>query len=182
MTNPLLSQQALSEKVNRGIVFPGSFDPVTLGHVSLIRRILPRFEFLHIVVANDINKKSFFNLDKRCFLIQKALEDVRILSSRIKIVKWEGLLVDYCRRHNIFSILRGLRGQDDFQFEKVMAIVNQKLDTQIETFFLLAEPAYREISSSVIRELVKVCHNPQQLEKFLTKSVIKALKEIKCCP
>jgi len=129
---------------NRDIAFSGSFDPITYGHISLIKRVLPRFENIHIIIANG-EKKALFCLDERSLLVQKSLEDTGLLSSRIKIKKWEGLLVDYCRSHGISSILRGLRNMDDLKFERTMAAINRQLDNQIETFFLLAKPSYREV-------------------------------------
>ena len=162
---------------NRDIAFSGSFDPITLGHISLIKRILPRFENIHIVIGSGGDKKPLFNLNERYFLVQESLKDVDLLSDRIKITKWEGLLVDYCQSHNIPSILRGLRNTNDLQFEKTMATINQQLNDRIETFFLLANPSYRDISSTVIKELARVCIKPQQLKKFLTKSVIEAFQK-----
>lgn len=161
----------------RDIVFSGSFDPITLGHIALLRRILPRFEHIHIVVASGMDKKALFPLDERCILVRKSLEDVEFLSPYIKICKWDGLIVDYCKQHNVPSILRGLRNLEDLKFEKTMANINSQLNSQVETFFLLAEPTYRDVSSTAIKQLAKVCTHPQQLEKFVTKSVIKKLLE-----
>lgn len=161
---------------NRDIAFSGSFDPITYGHISLIQRVLSRFENIHIIIANG-GKKTLFSLDERSLLIQKSLEDTGLLSSRIKIEKWEGLLVDYCRSHGVSSILRGLRNMDDLKFERTMATINRQLDNRIETFFLLAEPSYREVSSTAIKELARVCTKPEQLKKFLTKSVIAAFQK-----
>ncbi len=162
---------------NRDIAFSGSFDPITLGHISLIKRILPRFENIHIVVASGGDKEPLFNLDERYVLVQQSLKDVELLSDRIKITRWEGLLVDYCQTHNIPSILRGLRNTNDLQFEKIMATINHQLNERIETIFLLANPSYRDISSTAIKELARVCTKPQQLKKFLTKSVIEAFQK-----
>ena len=161
---------------NRDIAFSGSFDPITYGHISLIQRVLPRFENIHIVIA-DGGKKTLFSLDERFLLVQKSLEDVCLLSPRIKIKKWDGLLMDYCQSHGVSSILRGLRNTDDLKFERTMATINRQLDSQIETFFLLAEPSYREVSSTAVKELARVCTNLQQLQKFLTKSVITAFQK-----
>ena len=161
------------------IAFSGSFDPITLGHIALLRRILPRFQNIHIVVANGNSKKTFFSLDERCLLVENALKDVGLLSSRIIINQWKGLLVDYCKQHNVPSILRGIRNIEDLKFEKTMSTINRQLNAQIETFFLMAEPFYREISSTAIKELSKSSTSSQQLEKFVTKSVIKKLETLK---
>lgn len=160
------------------IVFSGSFDPITRGHISLIQRVLPRFEKLHIVVANGVDKKMLFSLDERCTLVQKSLQDVGCLSPLIKICKWEGLLVDYCRQYHIPSLLRGVRSVEDLKFEKTMAVFNSKLNAHVETFFLLADPLYKEISSTAVKELAKVCPKEKQLEKFVTKSVSQRLREV----
>ncbi len=155
----------------------GSFDPITRGHIALIQRILPRCHKLHIVVASSSDKKTLFSLDERYILVQKSLNDVGLLATSLQVVKWKGLLVDYCQSSGIPSILRGLRNANDLEFERAMATMNHQLDNKIETFFLLADPIYRECSSTAIKELARVCTNPQQLEKFVTKSVIKALLE-----
>ena len=166
---------------NQNIAFSGSFDPITYGHISLIQRVLPRFKNIHIVIANGGDKKTLFDLDERCLLVQKSLKDVGLLSSCVKVRKWEGLLVDYCQSYDVSSILRGLRNMDDLKFERTMATINNQLDNQIETFFLLAEPSYSQISSTAIKELARVC-KPEQLKKFLTKSVIEAFqkKDLTC--
>lgn len=157
--------------------FSGSFDPITRGHIALIQRILPRCHKLHVVVASSSDKKTLFNLDERFTLVQKSLDDVGLLANNLQVVKWKGLLVDYCQSSGISSILRGLRDTNDLKFERAMATINHQLDDKIETFFLLADPIYKEISSTAIKELAGVCTNSQQLEKFVTKSVIKALIE-----
>ena len=134
--------------MNRAI-FPGSFDPITLGHVDIIRRSLPLFDEIIIAIGVNSRKKYMFSLEKRQSFIQKSFE----YEPKIKVETYEGLTVDFCQKIDANFIVRGLRNPADFEFEKTITQVNRRL-SNIETVFLLtsAETAY--ISSSIVREVM----------------------------
>jgi pantetheine-phosphate adenylyltransferase len=132
-------------------VFPGSFDPLTLGHESLVLRALPIFDEIIIAIGINALKTYFFPLEKRQAWIEKVFKDY----PSIKITTYTGLTVDYCRKVKAHYILRGLRTSADFEFERSIGQVNKKLYPEIETVFLLTTPELTAITSSVIRDVVR---------------------------
>ncbi len=136
--------------MNRAI-FPGSFDPITLGHVSVIKRGLPLFDELIIAIGINSGKKSMFTLEQRVKWIKEIFAD----EPKIKVETYEGLTVDYCRKKNAKFILRGLRTAADFEFERGIGQVNRSLATEIETVFILTEARYTPVSSSIVRDIIK---------------------------
>jgi pantetheine-phosphate adenylyltransferase len=129
-------------------VFPGSFDPITLGHMDIIERALPLFDKIIIAIGRNSEKKYMFSLEERIAFIEKAVEK----HDQIEIRTYEGLTVDFCKRDNIDFILRGLRNPADFEFEKAIAQTNRKL-SGIETVFLLTSANTSFISSSIVRDI-----------------------------
>jgi pantetheine-phosphate adenylyltransferase len=136
--------------MNRAI-FPGSFDPITLGHVSVIKRGLPLFDELIIAIGINSGKKSMFTLEQRVKWIKEIFAD----EPKIKVETYEGLTVDYCRKKDAKFILRGLRTAADFEFERGIGQVNRSLATEIETVFILTEARYTPVSSSIVRDIIK---------------------------
>lgn len=134
----------------RRAVFPGSFDPITLGHVDIIQRALPFFDELIIAVGINTEKKYMFSLEQRMGFIQKSFQN----EPNVKVVSYKGLTVDFCKTTSANLILRGLRNPADFEFEKAVAHVNRKL-SGIETLFLLTAAETASISSSIVREIIK---------------------------
>jgi pantetheine-phosphate adenylyltransferase len=132
-------------------VFPGSFDPLTLGHESLVLRALPLFDVIIIAIGINALKTYFFPLEKRQGWIEKVFKDY----PTIKVTTYTGLTVDYCRKVKAHYILRGLRTSADFEFERSIGQVNKKLYPEIETVFLLTTPELTAITSSVIRDVVR---------------------------
>lgn len=132
-------------------VFPGSFDPITRGHESIIRRAIPLFDKIIVAIGVNVEKKSYFPLDKRLGWIKTTFGGC----STIEVERYSGLTVDFCRKHNARYLLRGLRTSADFEFERSVAQVNRKLEDDIETVFFLALPEYVMITSSIVRELHK---------------------------
>jgi pantetheine-phosphate adenylyltransferase len=132
-------------------VFPGSFDPVTLGHVSIILRAIPLFDKIIISIGVNSEKKNMFSLDKRISWIKEIFKD----EPKITVDSYTGLTIDYCRAKNARYILRGLRTAADFEFERGIGQVNKKLADDIETVFLLTEAQYTPISSSIIRDVIR---------------------------
>ncbi|MBS3992322.1 MAG: pantetheine-phosphate adenylyltransferase [Bacteroidetes bacterium] len=134
----------------RKAVFPGSFDPITLGHVDIIERALPLFDKIVIAIGNNYDKKYMFNLDQRNHFIQKTFEGI----DKIEITTYEGLTVDFCKKNNIDFIVRGLRNPADFEFEKAIAHTNRVM-SKIETIFLLTSARTSFISSSIVRDIIR---------------------------
>ncbi|MBG0781532.1 MAG: pantetheine-phosphate adenylyltransferase [Bacteroidales bacterium] len=145
-------------------VFPGSFDPITLGHESLVLRALPLFDEIIIAIGINTLKTYFFPLEKRRSWIEKVFKDY----PKIKITTYKGLTVDYCRKVNAQYILRGLRTSADFEFERSVGQVNKKLYPEIETVFLLTTPELTAVTSSVIRDVVR---NNGDASQFVPKGV-----------
>ena len=131
-------------------VFPGSFDPFTLGHLDIITRGVTLFDELIIAIGVNSDKKYMFSLDQR----KKFIEDSFIGNPKIKVVTYEGLTVDFCKKNAVEFILRGLRNPADFEFEKSIAHTNRDL-APIETVFLLTAASTSYISSSIVREVIK---------------------------
>ena len=132
-------------------VFPGSFDPFTVGHESIVRRAIPLFDKIVIGIGYNSNKKSCFSIEKRKAWIEQTFED----EPKIDVAIFEGLTVAYCQKINAQFILRGLRTSADFEYERAIGQVNKAMFPEIETVFLLTRPEHTAISSSIVREIVK---------------------------
>lgn len=134
----------------RRAVFPGSFDPITLGHFDIIQRGITLFDELIIAIGINADKKYMFTLEERMNFILKSFED----EPKITVQTYEGLTVDFCKKTNSSFILRGLRNPGDFEFEKAIAHTNRKL-SEIETVFLLTSSGKSFISSSIVRDVIR---------------------------
>jgi len=133
-------------------VFPGSFDPITIGHVSLIKRALPLFDKIIIGIGVNTSKNKLFPLEKRISWIS----DVFINEKKVEVHRFDGLTVDFCRRIGAKHIIRGLRNASDFDYEKTIAQLNHELNDEIETVFLMSRPKFSHISSTIVREIIRV--------------------------
>ena len=131
-------------------VFPGSFDPITLGHQDIIHRVLPMCDELVIAVGENFDKKYMFTLKERLDFINKTHSN----DVKIKVKSFKGLTIDFCKSVEATAIIRGLRNPADFEFEKSIAQMNRRL-SGIETLFLLTAADYSYISSSIVREIIK---------------------------
>ena len=136
--------------MKRKAVFPGSFDPITIGHESIIRRSSSLFDEMTIAIGVNANKKYMFGLEQRKDWIKKTFSDL----SNIKVADYTGLTVDFCREIDASYIIRGIRTAADFDFEKNISQMNKKLNPNIETILFLANPEYSMISSSIIRDII----------------------------
>lgn len=134
----------------RKAIFPGSFDPITLGHYDIINRALPLFDEIVIAIGVNAEKKYMFSLEDRLKFITDAFQN----ESKISVVTYTGLTIDLCQKLNAQFILRGLRNPADFEFEKAIAHTNRKL-SQIETVFLLTAASTSYISSSIVRDVIR---------------------------
>ncbi len=132
-------------------IFPGSFDPITLGHVSLIRRAMPLFDEIIVAIGVNSEKKQMFSAEQR----KKWIDEIFLRELKVKTDIFTGLTVDFCRTKNASYILRGLRTAADFEFERSIGQVNKKLYPEIDTIFLLTEPEYTPVSSSIVREVLR---------------------------
>lgn len=131
-------------------IFPGSFDPFTIGHESVVRRAIPMFDKIIIMIGFNTKKMSFFPLEKRQRWISQVFED----QPGVEVRTHEGLTVDFARSVNANYILRGLRTSADFEYERAIAQMNKKLYPQIETVFLLTMPEHTPINSSIVRDII----------------------------
>ena len=131
-------------------IFPGSFDPITLGHFDIIQRGISLFDELIIAIGVNADKKYMFSIEDRKNFITQAFKD----EDRIKVMTYSGLTIDFCREVQADFILRGLRNAGDFEFEKAIAHTNRKL-SEIETVFLLTSSAHSYISSSIVRDVIR---------------------------
>ena len=134
----------------RRAIFPGSFDPLTLGHHDIIMRGITLFDEIIIAIGKNADKKYMFSLEKRMQFIEEAFKDV----PSIKVKTYQGLTVDFCKKEDANFILRGLRNPADFEFEKAIAHTNRKL-SEIETLFLLTSSGKSYISSSIVRDVIR---------------------------
>ena len=135
---------------SRRIIYPGTFDPITLGHVDVVGRALHIFDEVVLAIAADSTKTPLFTLEERQELAEKALAHY---GSKVRVTAFKGLLIDYVLKENSHVILRGLRAISDFEFEFQMALMNRKLNDSIETLFLMPRGAYTYLSSTIIKEI-----------------------------
>ena len=150
--------------MKRTAVFPGSFDPITLGHVDIIQRGLTVFDQIIIGIGNNAEKKYMFSLTERLNWIKKTFE----MENRVHVSGYEGLTVEFCKKMNASFILRGLRNAADFEFEKAIAHMNTGISENIETIFVLSDLKFGALSSSIIRDIIRNGGNPA---KFLPEAV-----------
>jgi pantetheine-phosphate adenylyltransferase len=134
----------------RRIIYPGTFDPITYGHIDVVGRALQLFDEVVLAIAADSTKKPLFTLDERKALAEQALAS---FGAKVRVTAFHGLLIDYVQSQNSRAILRGLRAISDFEFEFQMALMNRKLNDSIETLFLMPRGAYTYLSSSIIKEI-----------------------------
>ena len=157
-------------------IYPGTFDPITFGHVDVIKKSLKIVDKV-IVGISDGNQKNFlFSLDERIEIVKKALyKDLKFKKNKVDVIKFNTLTTDLCKKYKSNIILRGLRAVSDFEYEFQLAGMNRKLNNQVETIFLMSDVENQIISSRFVKEIAQ--HNGD-LKKFTTKSTIKSLKEV----
>jgi pantetheine-phosphate adenylyltransferase len=151
-------------KQKRTALFPGSFDPFTIGHESILTRAAYLFDEIIIGIGFNYEKKGFFSIEKRVEIIKKVCNNF----DNVGVDTYSALTVQYCDKKNIHYIVRGLRTAADFEFERAVAQMNRKLKHDIETVFLLTEPDHTPVSSSVVREILRYGGN---VDQFIPKSV-----------
>ena len=161
--------------MSRVAIYPGTFDPITFGHIDVIKKSLKLFEKIIVAVSDGENKKYLFDVDERIQIVKKALFfDLRLNQNKIRVISFTSLTTDLCKKYNSNIILRGLRAVSDFEYEFQLAGMNRKLNNNIETLFLMSDVENQIISSKFVKEIVKL---KGDIKKFTTKSTIKSLKQ-----
>ena len=156
-------------------IYPGTFDPITFGHIDVIKKSLKLFEKIIVAVSDGENKDYLFDVNERIKIIQKALfVDLSLNKKKISVISFSSLTTDLCKKYDSNIILRGLRAVSDFEYEFQLAGMNRKLNNKIETLFLMSDVENQIISSKFVKEIVKL---KGDIKKFTTKSTIKLLKE-----
>lgn len=145
-------------------IFPGSFDPITKGHESVVLRALPLFDEIIVAIGENTSKKEFFSLEQRLDWIRMTFEN----NPKVKVESFSLLLVDFCKEKGAKYIVRGLRNSIDFQYERNIALINQELYPEIETIFILTKPEDTAISSSFVREILSFGGD---VTKFIPSSI-----------
>ena len=161
--------------MNKVAIYPGTFDPITYGHIDVIKKSLKLFDKIVVGVSDVSNKNYLFNSDERIDIVNKALfKDLKLNRKKILVVSFSSLTTDLCKKYKSNVILRGLRAVSDFEYEFQLAGMNRKLNNNIETIFLMSDLENQIISSKFVKEIVKLNGD---IKKFTTKSTIKSLKE-----
>ena len=156
-------------------IYPGTFDPITYGHIDVIKKALKLFDKVVVAASDGTNKNYLFNPIERIEIIKKALfYDLKLDRKKIEIISFTSLTTDLCSKYKSNIILRGLRAVSDFEYEFQLAGMNRKLNNNIETIFLMSDVENQIISSKFVKEIVRLKGN---IKKFTTKSTIKSLKE-----
>lgn len=150
-------------------VFPGSFDPITKGHESIIQRALPLFDKIVVAIGVNSTKEGFFPTEKRKAWIEKVFAG----TNKVEVKTYQGLTIDFCKQEKANYILRGLRSTADFEFERVIAQMNRAMENKIETVFIISSPELSAISSTVIRDIIRHGGDAGQ---FVPAAIAKELK------
>lgn len=151
-------------------LFPGTFDPVTLGHIDIINRALPLFDEIYVGIGINSAKSPMFSPEQRMEWFKEIYRD----EPRVKIVVYDGLTINYCKKIGARFILRGIRYVSDFEYEKTIADANRTLDKNIETIFLTGEPKYTSVASTIVRDILK---NGGDASPFLPEAVIQSIRK-----
>ena len=161
--------------MKKNAIYPGTFDPVTYGHIDVIKKALNIVDSVIVAISDGNNKNYLFNSDERIEIIKKALFlDLKLNKNKIKIISFKSLTTDLCKKHKSNIILRGLRAVSDFEYEFQLAGMNRKLNDSVETIFLMSNVENQIISSKFVKEIISLGGD---VKKFITKSTIKSLKQ-----
>ena len=161
--------------MKKNAIYPGTFDPITYGHIDIIKKALNIVDTVIIAISDGNNKNHLFNSDERIEIIKKALFlDLKLNKNKIKIISFKSLTTDLCKKYKSNIILRGLRAVSDFEYEFQLAGMNRKLNDSVETIFLMSNVENQIISSKFVKEIISLGGD---VKKFTTKSTIKSLKQ-----
>ena len=161
--------------MNKVAIYPGTFDPITFGHIDVIKKGLKLFDKIVVAVSDVDNKNYLFDINERIEIVKKALfSDLKLNKKKVIIIPFSSLTTDLCKKYKSNIILRGLRAVSDFEYEFQLAGMNKKLNSKVETMFLMSDVENQIISSKFVKEIIKL---KGDIKKFTTKSTIKLLKE-----
>ncbi|MBA1338834.1 MAG: pantetheine-phosphate adenylyltransferase [Pelagibacterales bacterium] len=156
-------------------IYPGTFDPITLGHIDVIKKSLTIFDRVVVATTDNSNKNYYFSIEDRLSIIKNSIfKDLKLNKNKIKVIPFDTLTINLCKKYNATVIIRGLRAVSDFEYEFQLAGMNKKLNSKIETMFLMSDVENQIISSKFVKEISKLGGN---ITKFVTKSTVKVLKE-----
>ena len=158
--------------MKRICLFPGTFDPVTMGHTDIIDRALPLFEKLVIGIVRNANKKPMFSEKQRVKWLKEIYKD----NPKVEVLAYDGLTVDCCKKVGANFILRGIRYVNDFEYEKAIADMNRSIDTRVETIFLTCLPKFTSVASTLVRDVLR---NGGDVSQFLPDEVNQSIKKMK---
>jgi len=155
-------------------IYPGTFDPITYGHIDVIKKSLKVFDRVVVATTDNISKNYYFSIDERLSIIKNSLfKDLKLNKKKIQVISFDTLTINLCKKYNASVIIRGLRAVSDFEYEFQLAGMNKKLNANIETMFLMSDVENQIISSKFVKEITKLGGN---INKFVTKSTVKMLK------
>ena len=155
-------------------IYPGTFDPLTYGHIDVIKKSLNIFDKVVVATTDNINKNYHFTIEDRLEIINKSLfKDLGLRKNKIKVVSFDTLTINLCKKYRAGTIIRGLRAVSDFEYEFQLAGMNKKLNSKIETMFLMSDIENQIISSKFVKEIASLGGN---IDRFVTKSTVKVLK------
>ena len=155
-------------------IYPGTFDPITYGHIDVIKKSLNVFDKIIIATTDNINKNYHFSIEERLNIINNSLfKDLKLNKKKIKVISFDDLTIDLCKKYKAGTIIRGLRAVSDFEYEFQLAGMNKKLNSKIETMFLMSDVENQIISSKFVKEIASLGGN---IDRFVTKSTVKMLQ------
>ena len=155
-------------------IYPGTFDPITFGHIDVIKKSLNIFDRVVVATTDNVNKNYHFSINERLDIIHNSLfKDLKLNKKKIKIISFDNLTIDLCKKFKANTIIRGLRAVSDFEYEFQLAGMNKKLNSKIETMFLMSDVENQIISSKFVKEIASLGGN---INRFVTKSTVKILK------
>ena len=155
-------------------IYPGTFDPITFGHIDVIKKSLNIFDRVIVATTDNVNKHYHFSINERIDIIHNSLfKDLKLNKKKIKIISFDNLTIDLCKKFKANTIIRGLRAVSDFEYEFQLAGMNKKLNSKIETMFLMSDVENQIISSKFVKEIASLGGN---INRFVTKSTVKILK------
>ena len=155
-------------------IYPGTFDPITYGHIDVIKKSLKIFDRVVVASTNNVSKNYYFTINDRLDIINNSLfKDLKLNKKKIKVISFDNLTIDLCKKYKANTIIRGLRAVSDFEYEFQLAGMNKKLNANIETMFLMSDVENQIISSKFVKEIANLGGN---IDRFVTKYVAKILK------
>ena len=155
-------------------IYPGTFDPITFGHIDVIKKSLNIFNRVIVATTDNINKNYHFSIGERLSIIENSLfKDLKLSKNKIKVISFDDLTIDLCKQYKANTIIRGLRAVSDFEYEFQLAGMNKKLNSKIETMFLMSDVENQIISSKFVKEIANLGGN---IDRFVTRSTVKMLK------